>query len=664
MKNTETDWTKVQIEKFLASTCRLCTFTFLSNSKRNSLQKKITITIMCSSLFGSLSEPLALAQAMSPPSPKSSQSIRIAHATTHTPVLRPILSEPQSEALPAPKPTSLLHASIQETGALSFGAILLKDNNDFPKNFAGVPFPLPPAPPVVKHTIPLKANVIAAGTPAPGTVLSATVTHQTLNGQVAANQTLLKAQADQDLLKAQADRVETPAQPSLQAQEAQPTVAEQTAAPPQTTPLGSQSTFVYTPGWMSTETTAKTTYNQGTQNWQETQSQWINQQQTQTFTTQTRSTKVSSSTKTKKIHLANFHSITDFFHKGSNLINRAENLVNGAGTHLQLALNKITLPVEKLEIKASNGLNQLDMAVTNRVDKVQQAVATKVTKVRNAIATRVDNTVQKVRNFGYSTTDSTTQQVWHPGTMTEIPGQTYYPPQTVISDVPSQTNFEPIPSPPVNIAPDPVPNNNVDVMPLSVSQPDTSVQASVTPPPPTPVALSAVPVKGTFQTAKVKTVVSRTVSAEVDWDPWYHNLVAAGIANWSSSELQPGKLDLLVTVRADGKVACEPAVQSKLASADGTKLPLPVPAPPAMQASVIRAESAVNALSQKPVTEFPASTKRKSVTFEVELVSTAVNIADYVDTCTPDVEHVTTVTTKVSLLPHEVADDRRIAVQS
>jgi hypothetical protein len=154
-------------------------------------------------------------------------------------------------------------------------------------------------------------------------------------------------------------------------------------------------------------------------------------------------------------------------------------------------------------------------------------------------------------------------------------------------------------------------------------------------------ALKAMQESGNFSKAPpVKKV-------EVDWDPWYRSLIAAACAKFASLETQEEKVALIVTVKSDGRIECLPVPNILLdqndngaSSEQATDFSTASP----------QAKRAIMSLGQTSLTHFPAKSKRKSVTFEVEFICSYDKVADYVDLCAPDVEHVV-VTVKAESSP-------------
>jgi hypothetical protein len=152
------------------------------------------------------------------------------------------------------------------------------------------------------------------------------------------------------------------------------------------------------------------------------------------------------------------------------------------------------------------------------------------------------------------------------------------------------------------------------------------------------------------------------VQSEINWDPWYRDLISESCQTWATVERLPGKVDLLVTVRCDGQIECLAAPSPKAP----TKISPSAQITAAQNKEMLaRATVSINAMSQQAVTHFPAASKRKSVSFEMELVSTATDVAKFTDACKPDIEHVASLRSTAQLnqgaMPYELLEEKRLS---
>jgi hypothetical protein len=576
--------------------------------------------------------------------------VHISHAISASPTWHPLYGQAKADTAPAPK---TLHAGIQESRSLNFGAILIKDNNDFPKNYFGVPFrvAVAAAPQRIHLAEKRPATAPSCKTIIPiAPILVGNVRHQALAGQaekdfialtgLRASKALTDLRTSQALIDQQASK--TIAAEQQQLQSPLPVSTGSDASAPNRE-LNSQPSYQYQPGWMSYQTSSQTTHHQYDYNEQQSQSNFISQQSTQYQTEQTMRSKKSSSSSGLTFHLGVPHSVISFIHHGTGLINHAQNFVNGAGNFASGAIIKIGSPIDKVSMLASSELDKIDVAVSTRIDRVQQSVSKRVRKVTTKVATRVDNTVRKAGSAGYDTTKWTVNQVWHPGWLQQISNKV--PPANstaVITEAPPQDNVQAVtPDPSASVEPAQPTSNVVTITPIAQGESITPISVIAAP---DPVALNVVAKRGPFVTPSegILAVPPRHLSQiDVNWDAWYRTLLSQACIDWSSNETLPGRVDLLVTVRADGQVACEPASDAKSLAYSKTLNGISESGSPVDAAAMLkRAETAVHALSQNPISHFPINTKRRNVTFEVVFVSTADGVPNYVHACAPDIEHV------------------------
>jgi hypothetical protein len=221
------------------------------------------------------------------------------------------------------------------------------------------------------------------------------------------------------------------------------------------------------------------------------------------------------------------------------------------------------------------------------------------------------------------------REIWHPGRWHRNGTKKAAPEADLADDDRQALDLAPTNKSPIKAADAPAQeNSNEDEMSKDGDNSPTSINPPLE-------ALSAVQKLGSF----TKPVLPKEI--DISWDNWYRDLISAACHKFASIEKQTGKVTLIVTVNSNGKINCRP-VDDGPTHANHNEVSAAASSQPGVSESDIlaQAKAAVLSCSQKPLTEFPAKTRRKSVTFEVEFVCTEEPLDDYIDSCDSDIEKI------------------------